>query len=59
MCGFLAATGLRVLAFTTDIRLPTWTQPSSAAMDEAHLEEMEAESEAKKIHLGLDTSPSP
>lgn len=52
MSGFLAATGLRVLAFTTDIRLPTWTQPSPAAVGEAALEEMEAESEAKKIHIG-------
>lgn len=49
MCGFLSAVALRVLAFTTDIRLPTWTQPSSAKVE--NLEEMEAESEAKKIHI--------
>lgn len=52
MSGFLAASGLRVLAFTIDIRLPTWTQPSPAAVNEELLEEMEAESEAKKIHIG-------
>eukprot|EP00903_Cladosiphon_okamuranus_P006792 g6620.t1 len=52
MSGFLAATGLRVLAFTVDIRLPTWTQPSPAAVGETALEEMEAENEAKKIHIG-------
>lgn len=52
MSGFLAAVSLRVLAFTIDIRLPTWTQPSPAAIGEDSLEEMEAESEAKKIHLG-------
>ncbi|CAM9137814.1 unnamed protein product [Ectocarpus sp. 12 AP-2014] len=54
MSGFLSAVALRVLAFTTDIRLPTWTQPSMAAVGEEQLEEMEAESEAKKIHLGGD-----
>lgn len=52
MSGFLAASGLRVLASTIDIRLPTWTQPSPAAVGEALLEEIEAESEAKKIHIG-------
>lgn len=48
-CGFAAAAGLRVLAFTTDIRLPSWVQPSSAAVD--NLEKLEAESEANKIKI--------
>ncbi|CAM9421179.1 unnamed protein product [Ascophyllum nodosum] len=31
--GFVGGAGLRVLAFTTDIRLPSWSQPSSAALE--------------------------
>lgn len=31
--GFLSAVGLRVLAFTTDIRLPSWVQPSASLVE--------------------------